>query len=73
MAPQVTLVHCLEATAQDDALNVLDMLLRDLFSKAEQVDRKTRPRKPRDLDKAARLMTRFLGARWLARLKFHGW
>ena len=53
MATLVAFVHCLEATAQDDALDVLDMLLRDLFAKAEQADRKTRLRTLRDLDKAA--------------------
>lgn len=53
MATLVAFVHCLEATAQDDALDVLDMLLRDLFAKAEKADRKTRLRTLRDLDKAA--------------------
>lgn len=37
-------VHCLEAGAQDDALDVLDQLLRELFSKAEKEDRKVRQR-----------------------------
>ena len=58
MATLVAFVHCLEATAQDDALDVLDMLLRDLFAKAEQADRKTRLRTLRDLDKAATILAK---------------
>ncbi|MEG2389337.1 MAG: Tn3 family transposase, partial [Pseudomonas sp.] len=46
-------VHCLEAGAQDDALDVLDQLLRELFSKAEKEDRKVRQRGLKDLDRAA--------------------
>jgi len=46
-------VHCLEAGAQDDALDVLDQLLRELFSKAEKEDRKVRQRALKDLDRAA--------------------
>lgn len=46
-------VHSLEASTQDDALDVLDMLLRELFSKAEQADCKARLRSLKDLDKAA--------------------
>ena len=53
LATLVAFVHCLEATAQDDALDVLDMLLRELFAKAGQADRKTRLRTLRDLDQAA--------------------
>ena len=30
----VAFVHCLEATAQDEVLEVLEMLLHDLFGKA---------------------------------------
>ncbi|EPM91143.1 Tn5045 transposase, partial [Pseudomonas syringae pv. actinidiae ICMP 19070] len=36
IATLVAFVHCLEASAQDDALDVLDLLLRDLFTKAEK-------------------------------------
>jgi TnpA family transposase len=58
MATLVAFVHCLEATAQDDALDVLDMLLRDLFARAEQTNRKTRLRTLRDLDKAAIILAK---------------
>jgi TnpA family transposase len=61
IATLVAFVHCLEATAQDDALDVLDMLLRDLFSKAERTDRKTRLRTLRDLDKAAKILAKACG------------
>ncbi|MGF6604885.1 TnpA family transposase [Paraburkholderia sp. GAS448] len=53
LATLVAFVHSLEASTQDDALDVLDMLLRELFSKAEQADRKVRLRAMKDLDKAA--------------------
>ncbi len=46
-------VHCLEASAQDDAIDVLDLLLRELFTKAEKEDRKVRQRSLKDLDRAA--------------------
>jgi len=52
-ATLVAFVHGLEASAQDDALDVLDILLRDLFAKAQHADRKTRARTIKDLDKAA--------------------
>jgi TnpA family transposase len=53
IATLVAFVHSLEAGAQDDALDVLDMLLRDLFAKAQQADRKARLRTLKDLDQAA--------------------
>jgi len=49
----VAFIHCLEASAQDDALDVLDLLLRELFTKAEKEDRKVRQRTIKDLDRAA--------------------
>ena len=52
-ATLVAFVHSLEASAQDDALDVLGMLLRYLFVKAEQADRKARLRTLKDLDQAA--------------------
>ena len=53
IATLVAFVHSLEASAQDDALDVLDMLLRELFANAQQADRKARLRTLKDLDKAA--------------------
>lgn len=53
IATLVAFVHCLEASAQDDALDVLDLLLRELFTKAEKEDRKVRQRTLKDLDRAA--------------------
>ncbi|NEK75055.1 MAG: DUF4158 domain-containing protein, partial [Xanthomonas euvesicatoria] len=53
IATLVAFVHCLEASAQDDALDVLDLLLRELFTKAEKEDRKVRQRSLKDLDRAA--------------------
>jgi TnpA family transposase len=53
IATLVAFVHCLEASAQDDALDVLDLLLRELFTKAEKEDRKVRQRSLKDLDRVA--------------------
>jgi hypothetical protein len=52
-ATLVAFVHCLEATAQDDALEVLEALLCDLFNAAIRADKKARLRTLKDLDKAA--------------------
>lgn len=56
IATLVAFVHCLEASAQDDALDVLDLLLRELFTKAEKEDRKVRQRSLKDLDRAASML-----------------
>ena len=40
MATLIAFAHHLEASAQDDALDVLSLLLRDLFSKAKQTHHK---------------------------------
>ncbi|GLQ91661.1 transposase [Dyella acidisoli] len=56
MATLAAFVHCLEATAHDDAVEVLEMLLRDVFATARKEDRKTRLRTIKDLDKAAALL-----------------
>lgn len=53
IATLVAFVHSLEASAHDDALDVLDLLLRELFTKAQKEDRKTRLRTLKDLDQAA--------------------
>jgi TnpA family transposase len=53
LATLAAFVHSMEAAAQDDALDVLDMLLRELFSKAEHADRRARLRSLKDLDQAA--------------------
>jgi len=53
LATLVAFVHCLEATAQDDALEVLEALLRELFNDAVKADKKARQRTIKDLDQAA--------------------
>jgi hypothetical protein len=53
LATLVAFVHCLEATAQDDVLEVLEMLLHELFGDAEKADKKARLRTIKDLDQAA--------------------
>lgn len=52
-ATLLALVRTLEMTAHDDALDVLDLLLRDLFATSERVGRQARLRTIRDLDAAA--------------------
>ncbi len=56
IATLVAFVHTLEASAQDDALDILDPLLRELFAKAQQTDRKARLRTLKDLDEAATVL-----------------
>jgi hypothetical protein len=53
LATLIAFVHSLEAIAHDDALEVLDMLLQDLFGAAMQADKKARLRSLKDLDLAA--------------------
>lgn len=53
LATLLAFVHSLEATAQDDALEILEMLLRDLFGDAQKADQKARLRTLKDLDRAA--------------------
>ncbi|MDH0801846.1 Tn3 family transposase, partial [Pseudomonas carnis] len=43
----------LEASAHDDALEVLEALLRDIFNNAEKADKKARLRSLKDLDRSA--------------------
>ncbi len=53
LATLAAFMQTLEASAQDDVLDILDGLLREIFSAAEKADRKTRLRSLRDLDTAA--------------------
>ena len=48
MATLVAFALCTEATAHDDALEVPEALLRDLFSNAEKADKKARMRSLKD-------------------------
>jgi Tn3 transposase DDE domain/Domain of unknown function (DUF4158) len=52
-ATLVALISTLEATAQDDALDVLNLVLTDLFSDAVAANKKARLRTLKDLDAAA--------------------
>lgn len=42
----VAVVHCQEASAQDDALEVLEVILRELFGNAVKANKKSRLRVP---------------------------
>ena len=52
LATLAAFMQTLEASAQDDALDILDGLLREIFGDAEKADRKARLRSLRDLDVA---------------------
>ena len=52
MATLVAFANHFESDSQDDSLDVLSMVLRDLFSKAKQENKKTRLRTLKDLDQA---------------------
>jgi hypothetical protein len=49
----VAFVYTLEATATDDILTILELLVKDLFSTSEREGKKERLRTLKDLDKAA--------------------
>ena len=53
LATLVAFIHCLEATAQDDVIEVLDVLLHEFFNNARNADKKARLRGIKDLDQAA--------------------
>lgn len=53
LATLVTFAHCLEASAQDDALDVLEGVLRTLLGGAAKAEKKARLRTLKDLDQAA--------------------
>jgi len=53
MATLVAFAHHFEATAQDDALDILSIVLSELFSKAKRANHKRRLRTIKDLDLAA--------------------
>jgi len=56
LATLVAFIHCLEATAHDDVIEVLDILLHDFFSHAGKADKKVRLRGLKDLDQAAAVL-----------------
>jgi TnpA family transposase len=58
LATLVAFVHCLEATAQDDVIEVLEMLLNKLFNDARAADKKARFRDIKDLDQAATVLAK---------------
>lgn len=58
LATLVAFMKTLEATAQDDALDILDGLLHEIFSDAEKSDKRARLRSLRDLDVAATTLAR---------------
>lgn len=53
IATLLAFVHDVEATAQDDALTVLELLTKDLFSKSTRQGKQERLRTLKDLDAAA--------------------
>jgi TnpA family transposase len=53
MATLVAFAHHFEATTQDDALDILSIVLSELFSKAKRTNHKKRLRTIKDLDFAA--------------------
>ena len=53
LATLVAFVHTLEASAQDDAIELLELLLSDVFGEAQKEDRKARLRSLKDLDALA--------------------
>ncbi len=56
-ATLVAFIHTLEASAQDDALEVFEMLIDEVFGDAQAEDRKARLRNLKDLDALAITLT----------------
>jgi len=56
LATLVAFAHCLEASAHDDVLEVLEALLRELFGEATRAEKKARLRTLKDLDRAAAIL-----------------
>ena len=56
LATLAAFVHSLEASAHDDALDVLGLMLSELFGNAKKADTKARMRSLKDLDKAASIL-----------------
>jgi len=56
MATLVAFANHLESDSQDDAMDVLSMVLRDLFSRAKQENKKMRLRTLKDLDQATAIL-----------------
>ena len=53
LAMLTAFVYCLESTANDDALDLLNLILKELFGKAKSEHNKRRLRTLKDLDQAA--------------------
>lgn len=58
LATLVAFIHCLEAKAVDDTLDVLDMLLQGMFRKAINEDKKKRFRTLKDLDRFSMVLAK---------------
>jgi hypothetical protein len=58
LATLVAFIHCLEAKAVDEALDVLDMLLQGMFRKAINEDKKKRFRTLKDLDRFSMVLAK---------------
>ena len=58
LATLAAFAHCLEASAQDDTMEVLEALLRQLFGQASRAEKKARLRTLKDLDQAAATLAR---------------
>lgn len=56
LATLAAFIHCLEATAQDDVVEVLETLLHEFFGNAVKADKKARWREIKDLDQAATVL-----------------
>jgi hypothetical protein len=56
MATLVAFAHNFESAAQDDALDILSIVLSELFGKAKRINQKKRLRTLKDLDAAAAIL-----------------
>jgi hypothetical protein len=59
LATLAAFVCCLEATAQDDAMELLELMLKDLFNKAVKANKEARLRTMGDMDQKAGVLAEF--------------
>jgi hypothetical protein len=50
---------CLEATAQDDAMELLEIILNEIFNKAVKINKEARLRTMKDMDQKAGILAEF--------------
>jgi hypothetical protein len=59
LATLAAFLYCLEAAAQDDAMELLEIMLNEIFKKAVKANKETRLRTIKDMDHKAGILAEF--------------